>query len=35
MREGGSRMTAVGLDADLRAERIQFQSAVRGSYASR
>ena len=35
MREGSSRMTAVGLDADLRAERIRFNSAVRGSYALR
>ena len=35
MREGSSRMTAVGLDADLRAERIQFRRAVRSSYASR
>ncbi len=35
MHEGGSRMTAVGLDADLRAERIRFISAVKGSYALR
>jgi lipopolysaccharide export system protein LptC len=35
LREGGSRMTAIGLDADLRAERIRFEREVRGSYASR
>lgn len=35
MREGNSRMSAVGLDADLSAERIRFTSAVRGSYALR
>lgn len=35
MREGRSLMTATGLDADLRAERISFKRAVRGSYARR
>lgn len=35
LREGGSRMTAIGLDADLQAERIRFPHAVKGSYALR
>ena len=35
LREGGSRMTAVGLDADLRAEHIRFAHTVRGTYALR
>jgi lipopolysaccharide export system protein LptC len=35
LREGGSHMTAIGLDADLRAERIRFPKQVRGTYALR